>query len=394
MSFSFNIPNTPPANKLNATPAFTFGAAPSNTTNTTTAGNTSSAPFTFGAQNGNNALPTPGASASSFQFGGAPAASNSLFAQAPQQPQTSGLFSAQPATASTGGFSFGQNQPQQPQSSFSLGQTQAQPQSSFSLGQPQQQPSSFSLGQPTSSFSLGGGGGVGGGGLFGNQTSSIPQIASTPAPFPRDTKFSELPQDLKTSLEQLEKTIRENSSKLMLLPANQSGSDFKNVQDFEAKLNQVQAVLDARRDTLKELRRKMNYYWRYAENTAQALLASKSVTTDGRSVYKVPPMTPGLDPLERSVEELEGQMATLNRLGTVARRRLDSLLSPPRPLEETIPNSIKSQVQAVEALTRKIEEMEKGIPEEKVKYQEFLRKYRNFYQDPFNPTNTNTATTL
>ena len=380
MSFSFNIPNTPPANKLNATPAFTFGAAPSNTTNTTTAGNTSSAPFTFGAQNGNNALPTPGASASSFQFGGAPAASNSLFAQAPQQPQTSGLFSAQPAAASAGGFSFGQNQLQQ-----------QQPQSSFSLGQPQQQ-SSFSLGQPTSSFSLGGG--VGGGGLFGNQISSIPQIASTPAPFPRDTKFSELPQDLKTSLEQLEKTIRENSSKLMLLPANQSRSEFKNVQDFEAKLNQVQAVLDARRDTLKELRRKMNYYWRYAENTAQALLASKSVTTDGRSVYKVPPMTPGLDPLERSVEELEGQMATLNRLGTVARRRLDSLLSPPRPLEETIPNSIKSQVQAVEALTRKIEEMEKGIAEEKGKYQEFLRKYRNFYQDPFNPTNTNTATTL
>ena len=380
MSFSFNIPNTPPANKLNPTPAFTFDAAPSNTTNTTTAGNTSSAPFTFGAQNGNNVLPTPGASASSFQFGGAAATSNSLFAQAPQQPQTSGLFSAQPAAASAGGFSFGQNQLQQ-----------QQPQSSFSLGQPQQQ-SSFSLGQPTSSFSLGGG--VGGGGLFGNQISSIPQIASTPAPFPRDTKFSELPQDLKTSLEQLEKTIRENSSKLMLLPANQSRSEFKNVQDFEAKLNQVQAVLDARRDTLKELRRKMNYYWRYAENTAQALLASKSVTTDGRSVYKVPPMTPGLDPLERSVEELEGQMATLNRLGTVARRRLDSLLSPPRPLEETIPNSIKSQVQAVEALTRKIEEMEKGIAEEKGKYQEFLRKYRNFYQDPFNPTNTNTATTL
>lgn len=127
----------------------------------------------------------------------------------------------------------------------------------------------------------------------------------------------------------------------------------------------------------------MNYYWRYAENTAQALLASKSQTTDGRVIYKVPPMTPGLDPLERSVEELEAQITTLARLGTITRRRLEALLSPARPLEETIPTAIKAQAQCVAALAKKVDDMERCVGEEKEKYQAFLRKYRNFYQDPF-----------
>jgi hypothetical protein len=363
MSFSFTIPNTPSSKQTAPSGSGTFSFGQSQTQPTTSAGGGGGGGgFTFGA-------PTSSTSWSSF--------GQSQPGQSDSSKIGGGLFSSQQTqpSASSSGFTFGQplHQPQQQpgsstQQSFSQ-PTLAQQPSSFSFLQPpNSQPSEFSFGQQQPR----------GGSL-------MPQIPSAPTLFPRDTKFSELPTEYRASLESLEKVIRENALKsLQLFPP--SKDQPKLLINFEGKLNEIEMMLTSRRENLRQVRKRMNEYWRYAESTGQQLLASKNILPDGRVVYKVPPMVPGIDvvSLERTVERLEEEVSTISRLGIAARKRLESLLAPSKPLENLIPSSIKSQHLAIGELESSLRDMELKLEEEKTKYKAFLGKYRNIFQDPFN----------
>ena len=300
--------------------------------------------------------------------------------------------SKQPTATNPGGGTFGFGQPTTASSGFSFGAPTSS--SGFTFGQPLQQPGQSSMEQQPSSFS------------FQQQPSSsqppgfsfgqqqprsgtlMPQIPSAPSLFPRDTKFSELPPEFKASLEFLEKVIRENALKSLQLPPSPK-DHAKLLVNFKGKLDEIDSMLSSRRDNLRQVRKRMNEYWRYAESTGQQLLASKSTLANGRVVYKVPPMVPGIDVviLERTVERLEEEVSTINRLGMAARKRLESLLAPPRPLEEVIPASVSSQHLAIAELESSLREMELRLEDEKSKYRAFLNKYRNIFQDPFNFSN-------
>jgi hypothetical protein len=302
----------------------------------------------------------------------------------------------------TTGFSFGA---QRPQSSFfpsSAGGTQSLP-SSMALP--------FSA--PASSFGA-----------------VMPQIANTPAPYPRDTKFEELPESVRAALQALERTIREHQTQLVRIdvpkfaPLESDDGSFS-LEESALSIEQVGEQLRGTQQTLKVIRKRQAALWRSAELTAAQLLSTRVVLSDGRAVFRLSPQSSsashssmsflgrqnGALDLGALADQAQNQLNSLTRQADIVRRRWQAVMAPSSTLSTTqestvkeatakesnimigngakrraalLRDSLESQDKALNALSAKLTMLQDAVAKEREQYRRYLEKYRHVYNvDPF-----------
>lgn len=331
----------------------------------------------------------------------------------------------------TGGF-FGGQQQQQPPS-----QQQQQPPQQPMGGlfgasglAPAQQPSSVfgtsnttGMGgfgpQPSSSALLpstvmGGGGGAAPS-LFAPKgtigTSLLPTIAQAPVPFPKDTKFGDLPAEMRANLEAIEGRLRTASEQSALLTGRTyetTGRLGGEIDRFSERLLAAEAAQDTCKGHVLAAKRVLNQYWRYGEGVWRMLAASRQPTGEGggTGIKWVPVITPGdVTPLEELIARMETQVEQLTDAAASLERQLGgsttgtaingTTAGPGREFGEQqqqqqhpvemLKTTIKQQSELFLSLAGRVALMHEEADRMRSVYRSFLRRFRHDQRDPFAP---------
>lgn len=166
--------------------------------------------------------------------------------------------------------------------------------------------------------------------LFGTQQSNpqtiqqLPLVAqpATGIPYPKDTKFSDLNDSMRNSLETVEKSLRtlfDLSAALSAREYNHTESLAERISSISKRVSACEATNEACRSQLASAKRIMNGYWRYGETVARAVVACKpqltpmasKTTMDSTTAPFIAPSIQTVELLEEIVSRMELQATDL-----------------------------------------------------------------------------------
>lgn len=154
----------------------------------------------------------------------------------------------------------------------------------------------------------------------------LPAIAQpvTGLPFPKETKFADLPPELAANMESIERTLRkaaEQSAALATLSFASTSKLAADVGQFADRVAACEAANETCRGQLVAAKALLNQYWRYGESVARMIISSRQTTPDGQ-VRWVPVLAPAdTFLLEDMVLRLESQSAELVSVASVRTTR-------------------------------------------------------------------------
>lgn len=132
--------------------------------------------------------------------------------------------------------------------------------------------------------------------------------------FPKETKFIDLPAEMRANLESLEKSIRQFSDQSAALACRNYDDTHRITEDvakFYSRVVTCETANETCRGQILSAKRIMNQYWKYGESTARMIIASKQTGPDG-TVKWVPVLAPtNLGLLDEMIGSLESQLVDL-----------------------------------------------------------------------------------
>jgi len=323
-----------------ATPAATFGAAPLATPS-------------FGAAN-----------AATPSFGASNNASNSFGFSTPANQATAASFGGSCASSS-----FAASQPTAPSSSFGFGSQAPSTTGSFSA--------------PTTSTSSG---------MASNQffSSSNPSHTTTGMPYPKETKFSDLPADIQKAIENLETTIRGyEATSFHITERRYEAVDISTsrIQELEGKLQVFDFAIQQNQARMIAAKRNLGKYWKYGENVARHVTSLKAVAG-----HSVPPAVDAIDNLilasdqmfiESIIHDFEQKAGELSTLASNVNVLVMNIQSQSSFSIQSVKNTIKAHSETLLALAEKLASFHDEIETLRSSYRQFCLLYRNDSRDPF-----------
>lgn len=144
----------------------------------------------------------------------------------------------------------------------------------------------------------------------------LPTIAQpvTGIPFPKETKFTDLPQELKNNLECIERTLRiasEQSATLKTQSYNDTNSLTIDIGQLTDRILSCETTNENCRGQVLSAKRVLNQYWKYGESVARMIIASRQTGPDNQIKW-VPIITPAdFNLIEEMVVRLESQVVEL-----------------------------------------------------------------------------------
>lgn len=232
----------------------------------------------------------------------------------------------------------------------------------------------FNFGAAPSSFSAG--------------PATLPTIAQpmTGIPYPKETKFADLPAELRANLESIERTLRtaaEQSSALSMLSYTETSRLTSEVKSFAERMAACETASDTFKSQLSAAKSVLNQYWRYGESVARMIVASRQVTSDGQ-VKWIPVITPAdFTLLEEMIIRLSSQVAQLCSTASVLGRQLEQLGRSQGTSAELLRGALKNQYDLFMGLTGRVALLSEQVDALRSLYKTFLAKYRNDPRDPF-----------
>lgn len=219
---------------------------------------------------------------------------------------------------------------------------------------------------------------------------TLPTIAQpmTGIPYPKETKFADLPPELRANLETIERTLRtaaEQSAALSMHSYAETSKLTGEVRSFEERLAACETASDTFKSQLGTAKSVLNQYWRYGETVARMLVASRQNTPEGK-VKWVPVITPAdFTLLDEMVLRLNSQIGQLAAAAAQLGRQLEQLGRPHESSAELLRSALKSQHDLFMGLTSRVALLNEQVDALRSQYKTFLAKYRNDLRDPFAP---------
>lgn len=222
-----------------------------------------------------------------------------------------------------------------------------------------------------------------------NMTSFQTPLVAQPSigiPFPRDTNFMDLPPEIRTSLETVEKSLIQASDQSAIL-ASQSFEETerisKGIQMLEQRLIVCEASSENVRTQLSAAKSVLNQFWRYGESVARMVVASRQLTPEGR-IQWVPIITPGdLVLLEELSMRLVSQIQQLESSASMLMRQLDLLSSHRVAHPELLSSTLKTQGNVFIKLAAQVNQVQEEVEQMRKEYRSFIAKFRDDLRDPF-----------
>ena len=217
---------------------------------------------------------------------------------------------------------------------------------------------------------------------------NLPTIAVQPVPFPKDTRFSDLPPEMRSNLEVIERTMRLAAEQSAML-ANRSYETTNKLTIDIAKFEEQVAAAEAAEETCKghvlAAKKTLNLFWRYGESASRMLVASRQVGPDGKVKY-VPVFTPTDSTLlEEMILKLESQILELVDAAHSLSKQLENLTNSNHFSIDLLRVTLKHHTDSLLMLAAGVSTIHEDLERLKASYRNFLRKYRSDNRDPFAP---------
>lgn len=207
--------------------------------------------------------------------------------------------------------------------------------------------------------------------------------------FPKETKFVDLPADVRTAIEALEKTIRKYETDSCQLSTRhlQEIDKFKvSVDELGKKMNSFEFALNQSRGKLLLAKRSLNQYWKYGESVARYITGVKQAATPGAVNIDQPPLNlSDLKFVESIILDLEKWEQELEHLYRTIKDNLDSVQSQSPFSVGSLKSVIRSNGEALINLTTAFSTLHNEIDFLRDEYRRFNLVHRNDSRDPFSP---------
>lgn len=228
-----------------------------------------------------------------------------------------------------------------------------------------------------------------------NPSAALPTIAQpvTGTPYPKETKFLDLPNETRASLEAIEKTMHQFMEQSAVLNSKTNTGTMKissDIHHFEARLVAAESANEMCRGHLLSAKKIMNQFWKYGESVARMIVSSKQHNAADGSIKWIPVITPSnLALFEEMIGRLEVQIAELSGNASSLSRQLEqSSFNRKAPLD-SVTGSLKNLHDFFVNVTSKISSQQEELEKIKLSYKNFILRYRNDSRDPFSPKSAN-----
>lgn len=211
--------------------------------------------------------------------------------------------------------------------------------------------------------------------------------------FPKETKFVDLPTDVRTAIESLEKTIRKYESDSCQLSSRhlQDIESFNLViENLDKKLNLFEFTLNQSRGKLLLAKRSLNQYWKFGESVARYAAGMKQASTSG-TIENLSLTLADFKFVESIIFDLEKREYELEHLYLAIKNNLEYVQSQSRFSVGTFKSVIKSNGEALINLTTAYATLRKEIELLRDEYRKFNLVHRNDSRDPFSPKVSTTS---
>lgn len=208
---------------------------------------------------------------------------------------------------------------------------------------------------------------------------------STGMPYPKETKFMDLPLEIRQAIESLHKTVTGYSDSSAFLQ-NRECSRVEHLSSalraLEAKMAAFEVLYTQNSGRMVKAKRTMHQYWKYAEAVARAIKSAKAATPESRSV--VPAFIPqDMRFLDDIVAAMEVRIFELQRLAEEVKRTLEMLQQNSTFTPKALRNAIKFQNDVFMGVGNRYAQLHYDVEKLRDAYRAFCIKYRHDYRDPF-----------
>lgn len=219
-------------------------------------------------------------------------------------------------------------------------------------------------------------------------------------PYPKETKFADLPNEVKSAIETLEKTIREYESSSFQVSNRRyesvSMSESLN-ENIEKKLRVFEFAIQHNQNRMVAAKRNLGKYWKYGETVARHLsnikVQQQQQQQQQQALQSQQPSQPNnphdiipstdVKFLEGILQDFDARAKEMQLLAQNIRSLLEHLQHQPLFTLSNIKETIKSHSEALFALADSLSTFHEDVEELRNQYRRFCLLYRHDSRDPF-----------
>lgn len=214
-------------------------------------------------------------------------------------------------------------------------------------------------------------------------------------PYPKDTKYADLPADIQKAIESLESTIRGYESASFQVSNRRYEkveSCAEATEELEKKLQVFEFAIQKNQNRMVAAKRNLGKYWKYGE-------------TVSRHIASIKPAAPGQQPaqvlaveatedlilasdlrfLEAIITDFEIRSDELKSLTANINSLLDHLQNQPNFSVKSLKSTIRSHADTLLSLAERLACFQDDIQQLRNSYRQFCLLYRHDSRDPFAP---------
>lgn len=225
--------------------------------------------------------------------------------------------------------------------------------------------------------------------------------------YPRDTNFMDLPVDLRKAMEELDKTIQSHADAYRPFSNRVDPTDQLDMIDnklclLEEKISAYSTLNAQQTSKISNLKKATSGHWRYSENSARTIEASKHTTdvtsSTGAKVTwtrAFAPNDPTASHFEEILKEMGAQMNEAEEMVEALKKQIEPFISNrtsvsggqnglPSPTE-SVKHLIKTELEISSNLQHRYSQIRDEVELMRRNYRNFCSKYRRDSRDPFAP---------
>ena len=223
--------------------------------------------------------------------------------------------------------------------------------------------------------------------------------------YPRDTNFMDLPANLRKVMEDLDKTIQGHADSYRPFsnrvdPTDQLGIIENKLSLLEEKICAFSSLNAQQTSRISSLKRATSGHWRYSENAARTIEASRnpveSTTTGGKVTWTraFAPNDPTASHFEEILKEMDSQMGEAEEMAEALRKQIEPFISNGAAASgqngatsptEAVKTLLKTEMEISGSLQRRHNQIRDEIELMRRNYRTFCSKYRRDSRDPLAP---------
>ncbi len=227
-------------------------------------------------------------------------------------------------------------------------------------------------------------------------STSVPAQTSTGMPYPKETKFADLPTDVQTAIQSLESTIRSYETASFQVSNRRYEvveSCTNMIGELEGKLQIFEFAISQNQNRMIASKRNLGKYWKYGESVARHISSTKSTTTNavqGSTITSPEQFKNVLPPLDLKfldtiIVDFQGRANELEVVAKDIKSLLEHLQLQPSFSIQTLIGTIKAHTETLFALAEKLTSFHNDVQSLRDIYKRYSLVCRNDSRDPFAP---------